>query len=153
MTRKEKFLTLVSPANDETLQAIQFRRENSLWLRESGRIAVKVLLALKKQGLSQKDLSNQMSVSPQYINKLVKGRENLTLETIVKLQDILQIEILVSSVKKEGNLSVAYNYQTNYIQSDYTSAPCMVPALIQVHVELQEQYPENEFISSNQLSA
>ena len=96
MTNKDKFLKLVLPQNPETDQDILFREKNKSWLRESKRIAVKVLLALKEQNLTQKDLAEKMEVSPQYINKLVKGKENLTLETITKLQDILQIAILAS---------------------------------------------------------
>jgi hypothetical protein len=35
-------------------------------------------------------------VSPQHINKIVKGQENLTLETQIKLQTVLDIPILAS---------------------------------------------------------
>ncbi len=94
MTNKEKFLQLVSTDNQDTIDAIRYRQENKTWLRESKRVAVKVLLALKDQGITQRELAERMGVSPQYVNKLVKGRENLTLETICKLQDILQIKVL-----------------------------------------------------------
>ena len=118
MTNKEKLLKLALPQNPETDQDILFREKNKSWLRESKRIAVKVLLALKEQNLTQKDLAEKMEVSPQYINKLVKGKENLTLETITKLQDVLQIAILASANKqKEGNTyrMPVFSYQTEYI--------------------------------------
>jgi transcriptional regulator with XRE-family HTH domain len=52
-----------------------------------------------------------MQVSPQQISKLVRGNENLTLETQIRLQKILKIPILASfhenasKVKKKPALS------------------------------------------------
>ena len=97
MTNKEKFLSLVSPENKETKEAISYRNENREWLSESKRRAIKVLKALKEQNMSQKALAEQMGVSPQYVNKLVKGKENFTLETLVKLQNYLDISLLADS--------------------------------------------------------
>ena len=117
MTNKEKLLKLALPRNPETDQDILFREKNKSWLRESKRIAVKVLLALKEQNLTQKDLAEKMEVSPQYINKLVKGKENLTLETITKLQNVLQVTILASANKqKEENTykMPVFSYQAEY---------------------------------------
>jgi len=100
MTNKEKFLALVSE-DVETEKRIRYREENSLWLRESKSIALKVLLALKEKNMTQKDLAELMRVSPQYVSKLVKGKENLTIDTISKLQKILGIGILASSVQRQ----------------------------------------------------
>ncbi|NDW12622.1 XRE family transcriptional regulator [Bacteroides sp. 214] len=125
MKQKEKFLTLVSPANSETQEGIRFREENKPWLRESKKIAIKVLKALKEQGLSQKDLAEKMNVSPQYVNKLVKGKENFTLETQVKLQDTLHIPLLASyyetqQVKNEDEHSVQlFSLKEPYVKARY----------------------------------
>ncbi len=35
-----------------------------------------------------------MGVTPQYINKVVKGRENLSLETISKIEKALEISLV-----------------------------------------------------------
>ena len=64
------------------------------WLQYSRKIAIKVAVAMKQQGLSRQDLANRMGCSPQYISKLLKGTENLSLETICKLEDALNIAIL-----------------------------------------------------------
>ena len=37
-----------------------------------------------------------MNVSPQQITKIVSGKENLTIETQIKLQNILNIPVLAS---------------------------------------------------------
>ncbi|MCL2651944.1 MAG: helix-turn-helix transcriptional regulator, partial [Candidatus Azobacteroides sp.] len=45
--------------------------------------------------LTQKELASQMSVSQQYVSKILKGYENFSLETLTKIEDILHINILV----------------------------------------------------------
>lgn len=64
------------------------------WLRYSRKIAIKVAMAMKQQGLSRQDVADRMGCSPQYISKLLKGTENLSLETICKLEDVLNVAIL-----------------------------------------------------------
>lgn len=64
------------------------------WLQYSRKIAIKVAVAMKQQGLSRQDVADRMGCTPQYISKLLKGTENLSLETICKLEDALNISIL-----------------------------------------------------------
>lgn len=64
------------------------------WLPYSRKIAIKVAVAMKQQGLSRQDVADRMGCSPQYISKLLKGTGNLSLETICKLEDALNIAIL-----------------------------------------------------------
>ena len=64
------------------------------WLQYSRKIAIKVAVAMKQQGLSRQNVADRMGCSPQYISKLLKGTENLSLETICKLEDALNIAIL-----------------------------------------------------------
>jgi transcriptional regulator with XRE-family HTH domain len=50
---------------------------------------------MDKMNLTQKELAVQMSVSQKYVSKMLKGRENFSLETLAKIEDILHINILV----------------------------------------------------------
>ena len=106
MTNKEKFLQLVSVEDTKTLAEIKKRIKNRAMLRESQKIALKVLLKLDELNWSQKDLAKEMNVSPQQINKIVSGKENLTLETLSKLQNILDIPVLASYFDKPKNLII-----------------------------------------------
>jgi plasmid maintenance system antidote protein VapI len=90
----EKLAPLETTEPSDFLAHLKYRRENRAWLRKSGIIALKVLRALRAQGLSQKDLAEKMGVSPQQVSKVVKGQENLTLETIAKLELALGIRII-----------------------------------------------------------
>ena len=59
----------------------EYRRNNRRWLRYSGFIALKIINRLDELNLSKQELAERMNCSPQYISKLVRGHENLTLET------------------------------------------------------------------------
>jgi transcriptional regulator with XRE-family HTH domain len=102
MTNKDKFLKLVSGDENKTLENIKWRNANRLWLRASQEIAIKVLIRLKELGWSQAFLAEKMEVSPQQISKIVKGKENLTISTIVKLQEILDLALLASYNNKKS---------------------------------------------------
>lgn len=96
MKNKDKFLQLVSSEDTNTITEVKQRIKNRTMLRESQNIAIKVLIKLDELGWSQKKLALEMGVSPQQITKIVSGKENLTIETQSKLQEILNIPILAS---------------------------------------------------------
>lgn len=96
MTNKEKFLNLVSKEPNNSLERNKERIRNRAMLKESQKIALKVLMKLDELKWSQKMLAEKMGVSPQQITKIVSGKENLSIETQIKLQTILNIPILAS---------------------------------------------------------
>lgn len=103
MTNKEKFLALVSEEDSGTLERNRERIRNRAMLRESQQIALKVLFKLDDLGWTQKELAKKMEVSPQQISKIVSGKENLTIETQIKLQNILDIPVLASYYEKKAD--------------------------------------------------
>ena len=76
----------------------EWRRENRRWLRYSGFIAVTVIHRLEELKMSQRELAEKMSCSPQYVSKLLKGSENLTLDTISKLEECLELDLVRSAL-------------------------------------------------------
>jgi len=88
------FEKLVSQEKSGWLEKAKWRQENKAWLEKSALIAIKILRAINNQGSSQKKLADKMEVSAQYINKIVKGSENLSLETISKLETALGIQLI-----------------------------------------------------------
>ena len=82
-------------AQSKYLQNAKFRIENKKWLSYSSNIALRVLAALEEsEEMTQKTLAEKVGVSPQYINKVLKGQENLSLQTIAKLSEALNIELI-----------------------------------------------------------
>ena len=72
----------------------EWRRNNWSWLRHSQKIAVKVLLQMKQEGLTQKALAERMNCTQQYVSKILKGKENMSLDTLSKLEDALGISLI-----------------------------------------------------------
>lgn len=71
-------------------------KENQAWRKHSSTIALAVLAFLEDKNLSQKDLAERLGYSPQRLNKLLKGGENLTLKTICELEEATGLRLLRS---------------------------------------------------------
>ena len=110
-TNRERFLDLVSEIDTKTEEMHNWRIANRAWLPVSQRIAFDVLEQLDALGWTQKTLAEKMGVSPQYVNKLVRGSENMTLETLLKLQTILDIPILASYFNEKPQMRPPVVYQ------------------------------------------
>jgi len=79
----------------EWLDSELSKRRDRKWLRYSSQIARRILAVLReRKEISQKDLGSKSGVTPQYISKVLKGQENLTLDTISKLSDALGVELI-----------------------------------------------------------
>lgn len=90
----EKLRRIAQPVSHETRQEADYRRENQDWLRKSAQIAFVVRRELRNRCISQQELAERMNVSPQYVGKLLKGKDNLTLETIAKLEKALGVPLI-----------------------------------------------------------
>lgn len=72
----------------------EWRQRNKAWLRHSQHIAMLMLDKMEKLNMTQKQLAGLMGCSQQYVSKVLRGQENLSLETIAKIEDCLEIPIL-----------------------------------------------------------
>ena len=72
-----------------------WRRENKMWLRHSQRIAVKLLSFMKRENLTQNAMAERMNCTQQYVSKILRGTENLTLETLSKLEEAMGVQLIV----------------------------------------------------------
>jgi transcriptional regulator with XRE-family HTH domain len=115
----EKLADISITPSRNSKQEAKSRTDNREWLNKSFEIAVLVLKTLRDRGWSQKNLAERMGVSQQHISKIVKGKENLTLLTISKLEDVLEIVIIGLPLKQE---SVSFTkFDTSYYESRYSS--------------------------------
>lgn len=71
----------------------QWRMANKSWLRHSQYIAMLMLDKMDELNMTQKQLSELMGCSQQYVSKVLKGQENLSLETLSKIEQSLSIKI------------------------------------------------------------
>ena len=70
------------------------RIANKPWLRYSQYVAMMMLDKMEEIGLNQRGLAERMRCSQQYVSKILKGQENLSIETICKIEEVLEIELL-----------------------------------------------------------
>lgn len=95
---KQKTLEFLEANQSDTpskwREEAEWRRENISWLRHSQQIAVKVLLKMKELHLTQKALAERMNCTQQYVSKILKGKENLSLDTLARLEDALHINLV-----------------------------------------------------------
>ena len=103
----ERISKHVADDRSDWMQQVEYYEKNRDWLDKSAEIAVRILSTLSRLSLSQKDLAERTGVTPQYINKVVKGRENLSLETISKIEKALQIR-LVEIPANETSLDISW---------------------------------------------
>ena len=83
-----------APSEWREKEAVYQTAKSQGWLKYSRKIAIKVAMAMKYQNISRQELAERMGCSPQYVSRLLKGEENLSLETICKLEEALNIAIL-----------------------------------------------------------
>jgi len=114
---KERLQNHISKEKPKWLEQADYYDNNKEWLDKSALIAIKILSTLRNQSKTQRDLAESIGVTPQYINKVVKGNENLTLETICKIERILGIDLI----------AVPEYEITQVIADSFTAIPFAIP--------------------------
>jgi len=72
----------------------EWRQENKSWLRYSQHIAMMMLDKMEALGLTQREVAERMGCSQQYVSRILKGHENLSIETMCKIEEALDLAIL-----------------------------------------------------------
>ena len=95
---KQKTLDYLESHQSETPSGwkgeAEWRRENKAWLRHSQHIAVKVLSFMKREQLTQNSMAQRLGCTQQYVSRILKGKENMSLETLTKLEQAMGIQII-----------------------------------------------------------
>jgi DNA-binding XRE family transcriptional regulator len=92
-------LNTIAQVDNSWQNDVVFYEKNKEWLNRSAKIAIKILRTLRKNSeegkfpSSQKELAELLKISPQQVNKIVRGSENLTIETICKIENVLNIHV------------------------------------------------------------
>ena len=87
-----------SPTPSRWREEAEWRRANREWLRYSQYIAIRMLSRMDELHITQTILAEKMGCSQQYISKVLKGKENLSLETISKIEFALDIDLVKSAL-------------------------------------------------------
>jgi transcriptional regulator with XRE-family HTH domain len=113
----KKLNSLTSENKSKWEEKAKNRLANKSWLKHSRKIAIKINTHLKTNNIKQKELALLLDVSPQQISKIIKGRENLTLETISKIEDVLNTQLL--ELNKTQKTEINLHKGLEYIKSTF----------------------------------
>ena len=126
----DKLNLIIANEPSKWLEEADYRFENKAWLQKSQAIALKILRHIRANSISQKDLAERLNVSPQQVNKWVKGSENFTLDTISKIENALGIQLIsvVDAPKNEKsvashNKEATLEYDANTFSINEASEP------------------------------
>ena len=92
-TAVERLRKYESPTPSRWREEAEWRRVNRNWLRRSQIIAMKMLEKMAEMKWTQQQVADKLGCSQQYISRILKGSENLTLEMLAKIEDTLNIEL------------------------------------------------------------
>ena len=90
-TTTDKTLSVVSMPKAQEVEKEQDIKD---WAQYSQWIAAAMSKRMSELGLTQKMLAKKMNCTQQYISKVLKGKKNMSLETICKIENALGIEII-----------------------------------------------------------
>lgn len=91
---KEKLNKIISTEKSNWEEKAKWRKANKNWLLKSAAISLKISKTLKEKKMTQAELAQKLGSSAQHVSKIMKGQENLTLETISKIETCLDIELI-----------------------------------------------------------
>lgn len=77
------------------------KQDKKDWAEYSQLIAAAMSKRMAELGLTQQMLAEKMNCTQQYISKVLKGKKNMSLETICKIENALGIEIIRSLNENE----------------------------------------------------
>lgn len=83
-----------SPTSGRWREAAEARRANKGWLRHSRNIAISMHEKMREINMSPAELAEKMGCTLQFVSTLLKGTENLSLETIFKIESALGLKLI-----------------------------------------------------------
>ncbi len=103
-TIKEKLDILNNFSKPESKNArwkkvAKWNRKHAESLEDFIVIATRIAQTLKAKGMTQKELAGKLGVSPQALTRIMKGRQNLTLQSIRKIEKVLDISLITIQLR------------------------------------------------------
>ena len=93
----------------------EWRRDNEYWLKYSRSITLQVMRAMEMQSTTQAELAKRMGCTQQYISNLLKGSSNMTLETIARLENVLNIDLVKSALSHDSGYTTISSSRHHYL--------------------------------------
>ncbi len=123
-------------------------------------IANDVFKIMKEAKLSKSELAKKMGVSKSYITQMLNGKSNMTVLSLVKLSDVLGIEVKIDLKKEFINDSVPNSFKnelpirdilTNYL-SDSNVEQKNENYMENTNENFRTKYNNNKYIPGDSIS-
>ena len=101
----------------------EYRRRNARWLRYSAMMALQVKDRMSEIGMTQVVLAEKMGCTQQHVSMLLKGKSNMTIETIAKLEEALDFDIIGNALIPVDGYSQSTLPSRSVYLSDSEPAP------------------------------
>jgi transcriptional regulator with XRE-family HTH domain len=101
------------------IKEAQYIKENWFWMKYSYAIAIKVKSRMAELGWTQKQLAESLNCTQQHVSVLLNGKVNMTLETLAKLENALQFDLIGSGLTEFPDL-VDEKGRVSYLNSPDT---------------------------------
>lgn len=93
MEKNKNIKKIISRTPSNWKEQAKFIRENP-WLEYSSQIARRLIMIIKDKNLTQAQLAEMIKGKRQQVNRILQGKENLTLKTIYNLSRALDYELI-----------------------------------------------------------
>ena len=90
----DKLSKVVSDVPSKWMEDAEYRIANEDWLHISQKIALKILRYLREINCTSDDLRYTLGITEERMSNIVKGRENLDLKMIAKIETALCIKLI-----------------------------------------------------------
>lgn len=104
-----------SPTESRWREEAEWRQANWGWLRYSQYIAIRMMSRMEELHITQANLAEKMNCSQQYISKILKGKENLSLESIWKIESILEMDLVKSALSYVAGYNCTSSAKPQYL--------------------------------------
>ena len=110
--KKEKIALLnkkAKPVNPDAkwMQIAKWNEEHADALEDYMIIALRISATLKERKMTQKDLATQLGVSPQALTRIMKGRQNLSLNKVRQIEKVLGISMMTIEKTRDDTTPTA----------------------------------------------
>lgn len=100
----------------------QYLKDNWSWLKYSYAISIRVRRRMKELGITQKELAQKLECTQQHVSVLLGGRANMTLETMSKLEQALQFDLIGQNLL-EFSYPTSSDKVSGYLNDSAISGP------------------------------
>lgn len=114
IVNKENLYAISIEESAEEKSIMNDLRDNRNLYKTSMKIALKIKRAIRKLDITQLQLSRMMGIDPAVMSRLLNGKANMELKTLVRFEEVLGIRIIDRSISPLSEPKPNSHFHTTY---------------------------------------